>query len=261
MLVVTYKKKGIRLSHVCFVTQEDVNNNSFRSIKSDIVYLYGLPVYPRRCQFLRNQNTIIKDLSGDETLLFASLGKHLRSHIKKSYVTDGLETRIIRSSDIQKDYRVLDICKELFEGMYRAKGIITYFNMDLAKALVASDLLLIGIAYYEKQPIGFSAVLFKDNDARLWLTAFSFREDKEKAQIYSDAHKRLDWELLLKCKDLGAIRFDFGGVNSFEEPNGIAKFKMEFEKNNKTTYSNYITANSFLGRLVVLAMRITKKTQ
>jgi lipid II:glycine glycyltransferase (peptidoglycan interpeptide bridge formation enzyme) len=57
--------------------------------------------------------------------------------------------------------------------------------------------------------------------------------------------------LLRWCKNEGITQFDFGGVNSFDEPNGIAQFKMKFEDNNRVTYNNYLVPNNFLGKIAL----------
>jgi hypothetical protein len=51
--------------------------------------------------------------------------------------------------------------------------------------------------------------------------------------------------------DKNQVSFDFGGLNSFEEPNGIAKFKLEFEKENKVIYNNYLMPRTLLGRIAI----------
>ena len=71
------------------------------------------------------------------------------------------------------------------------------------------------------------------------------------SQVLSRTHKRVIWDALLYCRSKGVTRFDFGGVNSFDEPNGIAKFKLEFEHENKVTYRNYLVPRTLLGKLAV----------
>ena len=86
----------------------------------------------------------------------------------------------------------------------------------------------------------------------IWISAFDFRNDVNDSQVLSRAHQRLDWELLLWCKDRGITRFDFGGINSFEEPNGIAQFKLKFESKNKVIYNNYLVPMNLIGRIALL---------
>ena len=85
----------------------------------------------------------------------------------------------------------------------------------------------------------------------MWLSAFDFRNNDADSQVLSRGHQQLDYELLLYLKNIGIKTFDFGGVNSFDKPNGIAKFKMKFESENKVTYNNYLIPTNLLGKIAL----------
>ena len=59
-------------------------------------------------------------------------------------------------------------------------------------------------------------------------------------------------------KEKGLVRYDWGGISDFENPNGIDEFKLKFG-GDKITYYNVFTGNSLLGKLAVTAMKLLKR--
>ncbi len=258
MLAIVYKKYGIRIGHSCFFNEESILEEEYRKIPCDILYMYGLKTNLTKGYFLNDQHTLMKNLSPDDNEIFMTLGSHLRKHIRKCKSNKDVEISFFDSEQLKNRIDILKVCRELFQKMYASKGKTVSFNELMANALIEEKNLCIGLVEYKKVPIGFSAVILKGDCARRWISAFDFRNNKEEAQIYSDAHKLLDWEMMLWCKRQGALSIDLGGVNSFEAPNGIAKFKLDFEKDNKITYSNYMMANSLIGKVVILYLKNKK---
>ena len=256
MLQVTYKKHGIRLTHVWFgdlteimqITEKNANNSikTNHAGKTDLYFLHGVDKIEGQ-QIYTEQKTLIKNLEPDEDVLFLSLGKHLRQYIKRSEKEQAANIRFFRNELIND--QVLEECKHLYEKMFADKGSNALFNTSLAKKYKDMAALIISIAYINGKAVGFDAVINDEHDARLWLSAFDFRNEGNDDQVLSRAHQRMDWEMLCYCKRLGIQYFDFGGVNSFTEPNGIAEFKMKFEKDNHITYYNYLVPNTILGKL------------
>lgn len=137
MLAVTYRKHGIRLSHVWFATQQDIDSGRYRAEKTDLIFLHGVSNVHEGGTLLSTQHTLIKDISPTEEELFASLGKHLRKHIRKSENEVGARIEFYTSEDIPCDKTVLSRCKFLYEKMFSDKGMSVHFNMKLAKQYCA----------------------------------------------------------------------------------------------------------------------------
>ena len=181
--------------------------------------------------------------------MFNGLSKHLRQYIKRNY-KDEVDIRICSSGDILQNTDILDKCKKLYEKMFLDKGMNEKFNTELAKRYCKQSCLVIFMAYIQNVPIGFAAFIVGEK-ARWWLSAFDFRNEQFDAQVLSRTHKRVIWDAILYSRKMGCKEFDFGGVNSFEEPNGIAKFKLEFEKENKVVYNNYLVSRTLLGKIAI----------
>ena len=56
----------------------------------------------------------------------------------------------------------------------------------------------------------------------------------------------------------GLIRYDWGGISDFDNPNGIDEFKLKFG-GEKITYYNIFAGNTLLGKLAVTAMKLMKR--
>lgn len=249
MLAVTYRKHGIRLTHVWFVDDEDVVSDDYRKdVGGDLIFLHGTRANPAEGLLYTTQHTLIKDLRPSEDELFAALGKHLRQYIRRSVKDEGIRVEIWDSKELQENASCIECSAELFERMFHDKGMSQSFNMALANKYITENALTIGMAYDCDTPLGFSAVIHDSLSSRLWTSAFDFRNPNHDGQVLSRAHQRLDWEIILWHKRHGMVSFDFGGVNSFDEPDGIAQFKMRFESKGKVTYNNYLIPRTLLGK-------------
>lgn len=251
MLTVTYRKKGIKLSHVWFSTPEEIISQEYWKNAGDLIFLHGSTTEPWGGTLYTIQHTLIKDLQPSEEELFSSLGKHVRQYIKRSERENLVEIKLIGSQELKTNLCVLTEIGRLYEKMKSDKGMVDSFNLSLATHYIELGALTVAIAYFNNQAVGFSAIVHDRKAARLWLSAFDFRNSQFDNQVLSRAHQRLDWELIKWCKKSGMTSFDFGGVNSFEEPNGVAKFKLGFESKNCVTYYNYLIPNSLIGKIAL----------
>lgn len=253
MLVVKYKKYGISLAHVWFATDHEIMNKMYKSQKADIYYLHGIDLESvEKGYLLKKQNTLIKDLSLSEEDMFNALGKSLRRHIKKSERDNVVKIEFFDSTEILKDPTLLPVCKHLYEKMKSDKGLSSGdFNTPLAVEYCKANSLMCALASIEGDPVGFSAVIYHEEYSRAWEGAFDFRGGVYDTHILSNAHRELNWKRMLWLKEHGVKYFDFGGIDSFESPNGVSTFKMEFENNNRVTYNNYLVPGSLLGQIAV----------
>lgn len=260
MVQVTYSKKGIRLAHTWFADQSDIMKLSGHISGVDLVFLHGvcLEDLPNICCVkMFSQFSLIKDLSRSEDEVWSSYGKHLKAYIKRSQ-REGTSVCIFRNTEI--DDELLNLCGSFYEQMKEAKGIPDVFNRKLAESYASNDALVIAMAYVNEIPVGFNAYIADETHFRTWLTAFAFREEEFDAQEVSRAHQLLEWETMRYCCQNGITSYDFGGISSFENPNGIDKFKMTFAKEGaRVTYDNYLVGVSPIGKMAVSAYKIRKK--
>lgn len=257
MLQVSYKKRGINISHVWFATEEEIKQKSYTDTQADLFYIHGTPFVIATEGYKEKQLSLIKNLQLSEEDLFLSLGKHLRQYIKRCKKENIVSINLYKGQEILNNPHIVDACKTLYEKMFVDKGTDNKFNKKLFCVYAKKNALIIGMASIDNVPVGFSAVVFNNDMGRLWLAAFDFRNASYDSQVLSRGHQRLDWELLLWCNRHGIKQFDFGGVMSSDEPNGIDRFKLAFEKEGKIAYYNYIIPNSFIGK-VAIALKFRK---
>lgn len=259
MVTVTYQKKGIRLTHVWFADEQELAGLSSRR-GADLFFVHGseysgLP----HSALLGPQHTLIKTLDSDPDAVWATFGKHLRKFINRS-ISEGTTIRLLSGPEITDE--VLDTCLRLYNKMKEDKGLPGTFNTALAKQYAESDNLLVSLAIVNDTAVGFKASIVDDRHLRGWVSAFAFREEEFDAQVVSRAHQLLEWETMRYCCQHGIISYDFGGIESFDNPNGIDKFKMTFAKDGeRVTYDNFLLGSSLLGKAGIAAYKLYKSVK
>ena len=206
---------------------------------------------------MSSQHSLIKTLDPEEAVVYQSFGKHLRKFIQRS-ISEGTTVRILSGMEIND--QVLDTCLRLYNKMKEDKNLPGTFNTVLAKHYAANGNLMVSLACIENNVVGFKASIVDDRHLRGWVSAFAFRAGEFDAQVISRAHQLLEWETMRRCCQIGIVSYDFGGIDSFENPNGIDKFKMTFAKEGqRVTYNNYLVGASPIGKAAVLGYKLLKK--
>lgn len=260
MVLTTYRKKGIRLTHVWFASEDELQRLVKGRAGTDVFFVHGAKYIDCPTSIMVfEQPSLIKHIPENEAAVWETYGKHLKAYIKRS-IREETEVRVFCARDISSD--LLDICAKLYEQMKAAKGMDDTFNRRLAESYAKQDALVIAMAYVKQRPVGFSAYIADDAHFRAWLTAFAFREEEFDAQVVSRAHQLLEWETMRYCCRSGITSYDFGGIVSFDNPNGIDKFKLNFAKEGeRVTYDNFLLGSSLLGKAGIVAYKFYKKVK
>lgn len=255
MLTTTYKKKGISITHVWFMEETD----KLPAIKTDIFYIHDSPVdrIETGPALILPHRTLISDLTRSEEALSRSTSRKCRQMVKQAE-QDGITTIVYSARELRNKENLLKEFGSSHDKMYEQKGIQAIFNHDLVKKYIEANMLVVSVASFGGQNIAFHSYIISDQCARGLYSVSNFRENGPDRQIMAKANTYLHYQDLLHFSKEGLSVYDWGGVQSFDEPSGIDRFKMKFGGERRTNY-NIIAGRSFLGKAAVSAIGICHK--
>ena len=260
MVDISYQKKFLHVNQIWYPGDVAISELLRQKRKADILFVHGVPGEETKGHFRGWQefHTCMNDLTLPEEKMHAAVNKNVRYEFRRSE-RDGIEIRFYNKYDLENDSGLLDKFAEIYEDMYRSKGIDTKYNLTAVKKYMEADGVLFSAVWHEGEMIVFHSYIYDNADARLLHSASCFREEGAADQAMTGrANKRLHWEDILYFKQRGLKRYDWGGISDFENPNGIDAFKLKFG-GEKITYYNVFVGNTLLGKLAVTAMKAMKR--
>lgn len=223
---------------------------------TDIVYIYGnSQPLSGGSMICHKQYSAITDLTGTEEELFAALGSTLRYKIKRAE-REGTEVSFYIGKEA--------VCRlpafaEIFENMYEQKGNREELPIEEMKTYALAGKLLVSIASIGGKAAVYHSYVCDDKNCRLTFTCSEFRavSTKEEKQAFARANELLHWKDITYFKGRGLLSYDWGGLTSPEDPNGIDKFKLNFGCK-PTDYYNIVYPVTLKGRLITKAKSFIK---
>ena len=200
-----------------------------------------------------SENSLITDLSGPLENL--KINDTFKKHIKRAK-KEGVVVNIYNSSEIINNKILLQEFATMYEEMYKEKGLSSKLNLNMLKQYAEQNKLMISTASINNSQAVFHAYVFYENNSRSLFSCSNFRiQDKEIYKAIGRANKYLHWCDMEYLKSIGVTVYDWGGIHSFEEPNGIDTFKFAFG-GKPITYCNLIVPISFRYKLISLIKKI-----
>lgn len=253
---VIVKKSFLRIMHTWFT----MNNNNENT---DIIILHDISIDDLQ---KRNKNNIyyinltaITNLSNSEDELWSVIGKTCRYEIRRA-IKENIHVKNYSSKELRNREDILDELENCYNQMYAAKGINQSFNRKLVVEYIKAGIFDISVAEMENQNLVFHSYILgnQEEKVRLLYSCSLFRADGQDRNLIGRANKYLHWEDLRYYKRNGYAEYDWGGISSYDTPNGIDKFKLEFgggsEKN-----CRIIAGMSLRGRIVLKILKWFKK--
>lgn len=222
----------------------------------DILYLYG---YREKVHGAKNniQNTLILDITTDEDMIFSAIKKNVKYEINRC-IKENILFKIYTSEDIKNDNLILDRFVKKYNTMYEQKGLPTRLNLNVVNEYIGQGNFIITSASSDDNDLCYHAYLTSSDSTRLLYSCSTFRsENQDEKNLVARANKFLHWEDIKYFKNSKILKYDFGGITSFDNPNGIDKFKMAFG-GEKVKYYNVSYSKSFKGKLYLLIRRFYK---
>ena len=114
--------------------------------------------------------------------------------------------------------------------MYEQKGNREELPTEEMKTYALDGKLLVSIASIGGKAAVYHSYVCDDKHCRLTFTCSEFRAalTKEEKQAFARANELLHWKDITYFKGRGLFSYDWGGLTSPEDPNGIDRFKLGF---------------------------------
>lgn len=201
--------------------------------------------------------TLVSDLTEEEEVLWGRLNKNYRYEIRRAQ-KDGVLLSEYRAEDLRRRPEILesfektymDFCEQLknedLKKDFSSEKIASYMEHDCI--LVTKAALGNAVVYH--------LYVADARQAVLCYSASDFRDPSVDQAAAARMNKLLHWQDMMGMKKAGLKVYDWGNVSSFEQYNGIDKFKAGFGGEQKTLF-NVFVGNGVLGKMAVAARRLT----
>jgi len=170
--------------------------------------------------------SLVTDLTPDEDAIAHDFDTTCRYQIRRAQQSDGLATEFITQPESR-----LDEFADFFDDFARGRNIWLSDRKWLAAASKAGQLML-SVATHEGRALAWHAYVIACNTAGVQYTGSSFRQrDKSDRPLVGRANRWLHWQDMLRLKQLGITRYDWGGMFADETDAGragINNFKRSF---------------------------------
>ncbi len=217
----TYKKHGFQIEQQWFTGGEIAE----RRAHSQIVIAHAVNADSVDKKFLKRQNSLMTDLTGSEEDIFAGFNKNTKYEIRRAD-REGAQYRAYWGTEITDE--LINAFGNMFCQMYTGKNIKKSYNYDAVRACVSMECIVFTIAYINKEPLVFHSYIYDEDNVRLYHSCSLFRDYKQESKIIGFMNRGLHWHDIRLFKEMGRKRYDWGGIVSTENPNGIDIFKMGF---------------------------------
>lgn len=190
------------------------------------------------------QCSFINNLCDETENIWKGLTKTLRYEIKRSE-KEAVRVEFINSVNLlENGNTVLHDFSVMYRNMYLSKGMHAHIGMGELMGYAKSGNLIVSVAYIDETPAVYHSYVFDETHCRLLHSCSLFREEeKEMQNAIGRANKYLHWRDILFFKEMGIIQYDWGGVSSFDNMNGIDTFKMAFGGEAVTYYNIHIACS------------------
>jgi len=178
--------------------------------------------------------SLVTDLSVPESAITEKFGKRCRDYIRRAETKDGFRMDFI----IDPEGR-LDEFRAFYDAFAKQKSLVPSDRQWLVAACTARQLVLTSASQIGEALVWHAYVMF-GKTARLQYSASCFRNrDNDYRALVGRANRWLHWREMLRFKEMGIERYDWGGLfedESVPERAGINTFKKAFGGEQVRTY-------------------------
>jgi hypothetical protein len=178
--------------------------------------------------------TMVTDLSVEADAIAEKFGKDCRYKIRRAETKDGLRMEVFTDPESK-----LDEFRAFYDAFARQKSVAPSYHRWLVAACKARQLVLTS-ASQNGEALVWHAYLTCGKAAWLQYTGSCFRDKgNDYRALVGRANRWLHWKEMLRFKEVGIKRYDWGGLfedESVPENAGINRFKKDFGGQPVRTY-------------------------
>ena len=245
--------KGIKIKRIWFLN--DIKKIDKKNC--DLIYIYG---YKSKVDAYNcfPQTTLYLELLKDEDQIFCEIRKNVKYEINRSY-KENIKSKIYSSNELETNQEIIKKFEEKYNQMYKEKGLKNKLNLNTVNSYIKNNMFVLTESIQNEKELSYHAYVVNGENARLLYSCSNFRSNsKDDKNLIARANKFLHWEDIKYFKNNNYKVYDFGGITSFENPNGIDKFKMSFN-GNREDYYNIVIPVTIKGKLSLIIKKIFKK--
>lgn len=205
------------------------DDSSYPPSKCDICCLIGVPNVHKESISSVKYSTLITDLTLSKEEILEQIGHHTMKEIRRSD-KDNFEIKQHSSEELLSDRTIIDDFVKMYVKNYQLKGLKAIDPTEDILHCAKFDGCVITEAKYNGISLAYHVCVVDENNARSWISTSCFRDsdDGDFKRIVGRANKRLRYEDIFYFKSIGKKKYDFGGISSYDNPNGIDQLKMSF---------------------------------
>jgi hypothetical protein len=178
--------------------------------------------------------SLVIDLTSPASALVEQFGKNCRYKIRRADTKDGLRMELISKPEKRLD----EFCD--FYDAFAGQKSVEPANRQWLEAACGSGRLLLTSVFRGTEALAWHAYLITGTSAWLQYTGSCYRDrTNEYRAAVGRANRWLHWQEMLRFKEIGMTRYDWGGLfedESTPERSGINRFKKEFGGRPVRTY-------------------------
>lgn len=253
MIDVIYKKMGFKINSIWF--SDDIDS-IVKASKGDIIFIHGTSNCEYKNAVIINQLSLYTDLTLTLDEIFMGFSKSYRREINK-VEKDNFQYVVYDSMDLKNNPSVLASFKKEYSNFTRIKGIKNTYNEAAMDKYIEAGKALLTKVYKGEENLVQNIYVFDSEIARGLYTVSNFRLKHLDSNMVGRANRCINWRDIEYFKSQNVKLYDWGGINSKENLNGVDVFKMRFG-GKEVSYYNVIIGKSFLGKLVVKLLKLRR---
>lgn len=255
MIRIMGRKSGLSVERIWYPDNGPVTDS-----KADIIRY--LKVEPTQLSHFHGAvtevYTQISDLRLSEEDLLMKMNKDYRYMIRRAQ-RDGTEVTTFDAAALRTDASILEDFEQTYMDFcdsMKNEELKKDFDREKIESYIEHNCILLTKAVLGSA-VAYHLYVTDGNWANMSYSASNFRDGNIDSAAAGRMNKMLHWHDMLFLKQQGCQKYDWGGLSSLENYNGIDTFKTRFGGEPKTLY-NISVGNTPLGKIAVAVLRMTK---